>query len=413
MFLVIIIPFFLLNYTVQSKVVIKEKRPIIIAHRGAPAHLPELTIPSEALSYGFDADIIEIDICLSKDDQLIVIHDLYLDSVTNVRNLFPSNRNRSNGLHYVIDFTLSELRTLSIHERFNYDTGKQIYPKRFPSAVWPSSFKLSTLNETLELLLGLNYATNKVKDLLIEIKKPEFHEENGKLISKILLELLNSYNITKQTDPVIIQTFHIPELYRIRNDYQSNLRLFALFTWNFINESSTDYDIYRSEAGIKNLSTIVQAITPIYEFLVEFNENGLFESKTNLTDLAHKYNLAVYPFTFREDNLGKYKGTFIEFVNYFWNIIQIDGFITDHSNLLIEHVRKLSTNSDPNPSTAQYGLRKPRIVEETVYLKPTTVERPVQTVSRPIVKETIYLPERQQPTTTTTTSVGLLCCIKL
>lgn len=48
-------------------------RPIVVGHRGV-AYLPELTLSSLSLAYGYGADIIEIDVCLSRDNQLVVIH---------------------------------------------------------------------------------------------------------------------------------------------------------------------------------------------------------------------------------------------------------------------------------------------------------------------------------------------------
>ena len=48
-------------------------RPLVIGHRGT-AYLPELTIASQSLAYAYGADIVEIDVCLSRDNQLIVIH---------------------------------------------------------------------------------------------------------------------------------------------------------------------------------------------------------------------------------------------------------------------------------------------------------------------------------------------------
>lgn len=48
-------------------------RPVVIAHRGT-AYLPELTLATQSMAHAYDADIIEIDVCLSRDDQLIVIH---------------------------------------------------------------------------------------------------------------------------------------------------------------------------------------------------------------------------------------------------------------------------------------------------------------------------------------------------
>ena len=48
-------------------------RPLVIGHRGT-AYLPELTIATQSMAHAYGADIIEIDVCLSRDDQLIVIH---------------------------------------------------------------------------------------------------------------------------------------------------------------------------------------------------------------------------------------------------------------------------------------------------------------------------------------------------
>lgn len=49
------------------------QRPIVIGHRGT-AYLPELSLATQSMAHAFGADIIEIDVCLSRDDQLIVIH---------------------------------------------------------------------------------------------------------------------------------------------------------------------------------------------------------------------------------------------------------------------------------------------------------------------------------------------------
>ena len=259
-----------------------------------------------------------------------------MDGVSNVAEIFP-NRNRSNGLHYVIDFDLKELRRLTIHERTIPLNGTQIFPLRFPSNS-SVPFHLSTLNETIELILGLNRATGRRRELLIEIKKPEYHSQYNKSISSIVLATLNAYNLTQFTDPVIIQTFHIEELRHIRRNLRSKLRLFALMIWNRINESSSDYDFYRSEEGIRNLSTIVQALTPFYEFLVDYDLNGTILGVTNFTKWAHKYGLKVYPFTFRQDLFPGHSFEYL--VKYFWYTVQVDGFITDHPDVILQYFEK-------------------------------------------------------------------------
>lgn len=71
----------------------------IIAHRGASAHAPENTIPAFQLALEHGADGIELDVMLSKDGQLIVIHDDTVDRTTN-------------GTGKVADMVLSELKAL-------------------------------------------------------------------------------------------------------------------------------------------------------------------------------------------------------------------------------------------------------------------------------------------------------------
>ena len=58
-------------------------RPIIFAHRGDFAHAPENTLPSfeQALQKG--ADGVELDVKLTSDGQVIVIHDSTVDRTTN------------------------------------------------------------------------------------------------------------------------------------------------------------------------------------------------------------------------------------------------------------------------------------------------------------------------------------------
>ena len=63
-------------------------RPVIVAHRGT-AYLPELTLASQSMAHAYGADIIEIDVCLSRDNQLIVIHGKnYSSNLRNVYNFY-------------------------------------------------------------------------------------------------------------------------------------------------------------------------------------------------------------------------------------------------------------------------------------------------------------------------------------
>ena len=57
--------------------------PKVFAHRGASAYAPENTLPAFELAARQGADGIELDVHLSKDGELVVIHDETLDRTTN------------------------------------------------------------------------------------------------------------------------------------------------------------------------------------------------------------------------------------------------------------------------------------------------------------------------------------------
>ena len=120
----------------------------VIAHRGASGYLPEHTLESKAMAYAMNPDYIEQDLVLSKDDVPIVIHDIYLDDVTDVAEKF-SDRKREDGRYYVIDFTFEELLTLKVTERFDPKTGKQFYPNRV--YILCGKYKVCRSNSTVQM----------------------------------------------------------------------------------------------------------------------------------------------------------------------------------------------------------------------------------------------------------------------
>ena len=62
-------------------------KPFIGAHRGASAYCPENTLASFKKAYELHADLIELDVQLSKDGQIVVFHDFMLDSKTDDKGL--------------------------------------------------------------------------------------------------------------------------------------------------------------------------------------------------------------------------------------------------------------------------------------------------------------------------------------
>jgi len=81
------------------------KQPVIFAHRGACALAPENTLSSFELAFERRADGVELDAKLSKDGQVVVIHDPTLERTTD-------------GIGKVNELPLAELKKLDAGSKF-------------------------------------------------------------------------------------------------------------------------------------------------------------------------------------------------------------------------------------------------------------------------------------------------------
>jgi glycerophosphoryl diester phosphodiesterase len=105
------------------------RRPVVYAHRGARAYVPENTLLAFALAFDLGAEAIECDVQRSRDGRLVVIHDGAVERTTD-------------GAGYVAEQTFAELRAL--------DAGR----------VWGIPQPIPTLEETLALVRARGRAIN-------------------------------------------------------------------------------------------------------------------------------------------------------------------------------------------------------------------------------------------------------------
>lgn len=136
--------------------------PIIIAHRGASAYEPENTLRAFELAIQQGAQMIELDLHATRDQQVVVIHDFTLDHTTNLKGR-------------VDQLTLAEIKQA--------DAGKG---ERVP-----------TLEETLDLTQG------KVR-LYLEIKDP-----------RAAAETLRTIRARQCQDEVMLASFDIELIRRL------------------------------------------------------------------------------------------------------------------------------------------------------------------------------------------------------
>ncbi|HNP37721.1 MAG TPA: glycerophosphodiester phosphodiesterase [Woeseiaceae bacterium] len=302
-----------------------KSRPVLIAHRGASGYLPEHTLAAKALGFAMGADFLEQDVVATRDDELLVMHDIHVDRVSNVAELFP-HRARDDSRFYVRDFDLDELRQLNIFERVNAD-GSAVYPGRFPART--GNFRVNTLREEIEFIQALNQSAGRTVGIYPEIKRPAWHLSEGVDIAPQMLALLHDYGYSNPDDPIYLQCFDAGELVRIREQLGSRLRLVQLIGDNSWGESGDDYVSLRKPAGLQRLAQTVDAIGPWVNQCFALDERGRAPTSSGLVEQAQESGLEVHPYTIRLDSLPDGFPDLASLVHFCTAVLQVDGLFTD------------------------------------------------------------------------------------
>ncbi len=311
--------------------------PLVIAHRGASGYLPEHTLPAKALAYGQGAHFLEQDVVATRDDRLIVMHDIHLDRVTDVVERYP-DRARADGRWYARDFDLAEIQTLSAYERMDEQRAATVFPSRFPHR--SGRFGIPSLDEELDLVLGLNRSTGRTVGIYPEIKRPAWHHAEGVDVARLMLALLDRYGYRRRTDPVYLQCFDDRETRRLREELGTELRVVQLIAENDWGESATDYDVLKSARGMAQIAEYADAIGPwIGQLYVPAEGDGI-PASTGLAELAHDNGLAVHAYTFRADALAPGFERYDEMVRWFVESVMIDGLFTDFTDLTLKALER-------------------------------------------------------------------------
>ncbi len=310
--------------------------PLVIAHRGASGYLPEHTLEAKAMAHAMKADFIEQDIVLTKDSIPIVLHDIHVDTVSDVALRFP-DRKRKDGRYYAIDFTFAELRQLNLTERFSNKTGKQVFPSRFPKG--QSRFQIATLEEELQLIQGLNVATDRKVGVYPEIKQPAWHRQQGYDPSSVVIQMLRNYGYSTKSDDCWLQCFEYDEVNRIRYELKWEGRLVLLLGSYSQGTETTDAPDLRTDEGMKKISAIVDGIGPAVSLVIE-GASSSDRRVTSLTERAHELGLKVHPYTMRIDELPKTVSSVDDLMRLLVTEAKVDGLFTDFPDVAIDWLNR-------------------------------------------------------------------------
>lgn len=255
----------------------KSNRLWNIAHRGASGHAPEHTMSAYRLGKEMNSDYIEIDLQMTKDGVLIVMHDEKIDRTTT-------------GSGYAKDLTLAEIKKLDAGSWFN-----RAYPEKAQSQY--KGLQVLTLEEVIETFgQGSRY--------YIETKAPNIYPG----MEKELVRLLKKHKLTNQNGKVVIQSFSQDSLLKM-NKLAPEIPLVQLISYSkpavITHDELVKIKGYAIGVGInyrkidRNFVEQVQShglLIHLYtvnkredmERLIEWGVNGLFTNYPDILEMVLK-----------------------------------------------------------------------------------------------------------------------------
>lgn len=178
----------------ENKYIVGNNKPLISAHRAGGSLAPEETLLAfekcmEPTNY--KVDIVEFDLHITKDGELILLHDGKVDRTSNSQEVFGTKDVK------VKDKTLEELKTLNFGENFVAPDGSTPY-KGLKGDDVPDNVKILELDTILAFL-----TSTRPNDLyyIIEIKDGG---KDGEIAMDKLHDKMVEYNIVDKT---IVGTF--------------------------------------------------------------------------------------------------------------------------------------------------------------------------------------------------------------
>ncbi|MCW5641831.1 MAG: glycerophosphodiester phosphodiesterase family protein [Burkholderiaceae bacterium] len=287
--------------------------PIVIAHRGASGYLAEHTLGGYELAVKMGVDYIEPDLQLTKDGHLVAMHDTTLTRTTNVRSLFAPR----NGSYRVSDFTLAEVKTLTV---VPVGTAATTYPGFTPGSADP--FRIPTFDEVIDLAQQLSASTGREIGIY-----PEAKQADPAMEDKILATLIaRGYTSSSK---VFIQSFSVATIKSL-HDKQTALGL--------------DFQLVVLGSTTAILNTGLDAIHAFADGV------GVSIRGSNMEAFignAHAAGLLVHGYTFAEDEPVAALAQYDQFFR--WGM---DGVFSNYPDLAVQARDELVAAQVPEPASA-------------------------------------------------------------
>jgi glycerophosphoryl diester phosphodiesterase len=300
--------------------------PLVIAHRGATGYLPEHTLEAYKLAIEMGADYIEPDLVFSKDGVLVVRHDNYLSTTTDVSD-HPEFASRKRELAkrddwFVEDFTLTELKTLRARQAFK---GR--------SKEFDDKYQIPTFQQVIDLAARESARLGRQVGLYPETKLPSHFISLGYDYVGTLINILKKNGLNKRTSRVFIQSFEADILRRLNK--ATDVRLIQLVT----PLRGPDGEVYhdRPNVPLAEVSNYADGVGAL-KFLLITSEG----KPNDFVKQAKALGLDVHVWTFRDDAYIDQLFGSPEDELIFYLGLGIDGFFTDFPDTGVKVLREVA-----------------------------------------------------------------------
>lgn len=305
------------------------KRPLVVAHRGGDSRFPEESIGSLEDAYFQGTDFIEFDLQVTSDGILVVQHDSDLNETTNIGEYADhfEDRMRDDGKFYVSDFTLIELRLL-----------KRSMRESWRSPLNNDKFDIITLEEVIEWtqMLNKDYPRRLNSDneypvgLYIELKDyTDTLNYLGVDMAEEMDKILSHYGIGTVADcthkmPIIVQSFDEDALDKYAT--LSDLPLVMLYGYH---DTDPQWEKFGKKFhGVGPDSQWVMNPTSLTRGPHDWFRELARNTYSNFVETMHSYDLAVHPYTLKNDSLAYRTNAYLETQLYVDN--GVDGAFTEY-----------------------------------------------------------------------------------
>ncbi len=307
----------------------------MIIARSSSHFLPGSSLPALAITISQGAESVYLKLAMSADNQVILLEDTSIKDITNAAEVFPE-KIREDGSYQVMDFTLDELRQLSLFHNVPADLSP------------PPQVTISTLGEALDLVRAMQYSLGRKIEIIGEIKKSWQYLHENRDISRAVIDICRRYGYTTSDSGFIIASYDPEELQRIHeelfNQAEIDLKILQLTEEKSGTETRRfergrwlpyDYDWLYTKFGLKAASAYADMISLMPDFLV--SKSGDLLNQQYIED-AHILSMTVIiqPIDQYADSLPGFSTSFESLVELYLFTAGADGTVTEKDALIRE-----------------------------------------------------------------------------